>query len=152
MYVVRTLIAGLVLSALPDLALAYRATVVAELNIRSGPCTCAPVIGRLRAGDGVDVWAVRAPWVRISVNGWVRQTYLDVGGRDYAIYRPEDYSLRPGSAYAAYGAGYRGTYGYAGYTAAAYPYPPVWRPGRRYDLWYGRPYARPYGVRARVRW
>jgi hypothetical protein len=155
MHIVRTLIVVLVLAALPDAAArAYPATVIATLNVRSGPCACRPVVARLRAGDAVEVWATRGGWVRISDYGWVNVRYLDGGRRDYTIYQPEDFSLPPGSPYAPYGFAYGGPFGYAGYSQPAYlyPYPPayvVWRTG---GGWYGRPRAASYGVRAQTRW
>lgn len=47
-----------------------------HLNVRSGPGTNFDVIGSIKDGDVVNIYAIHGDWGKIDQNGWVHMDYL----------------------------------------------------------------------------
>jgi len=140
----KTALFGVLLAALSGgVAAAAPATVVTDLNVRSGPGTGYQVIDTLPAGSSVDAVNCNGSWCQVGGGGFVSASYLDFGGARYSapvyvapppavvvappVFAAPRVYVRPRTYYRPVRPGYR-------------PYRPIVRP-RVHNP--GRPVARP---------
>src|SRR6185312_7659563 len=75
-------LAALPLLLLPGAAIAAAATAAQDVNVRSGPATSYSIVGRLQAGQAVDVRQCEGSFCQVafgSATGWVSANYLTRG-------------------------------------------------------------------------
>lgn len=124
-----TVSAAALLLASAGAAMAFPATSITSLNVRSGPGTNFGVVDTLRPGERVEVIDQNGGWYQLAAGGWASGNYLDAEGS--AAVEVERYAVVDYPRYYGTPAFYFGADPFFWDDAGYYWY---WREGRRHRV------------------